>query len=292
MTYGQAAPDSLPAPTDPAMFYWIYDIPIWQLAMAFAAIFVGMTWLGILLVSPILRIWLKSQEGLNDLVGYVLSAFGVFYGLLLGLLAVSTYQNSSDLEGIVANEAAALASLWRDVSNYPEPTNTKLHDQLRGYTRFLIDEAWPAQRQGRMAPRGVVMMNEFQRDLARFKPADSSEEILHAETMSAFNKMIEFRSKRIQNINTGIPGVMWYVVGVGALINTVLILFFRMRFDLHLILGGILSFFIGMLIFLVVAMDHPFRGEISIGPDRIRVVYDALMKPAEPAAAAETGGAQ
>jgi hypothetical protein len=262
------------------MFFWIYDIPIWNLALGFTALFVGVTWFGILFISPILRLWFGGQEGLNDLVGYTLSAFGVFYGLLLGLLAVSTYQNSSDLEGIVASEAAALASLWRDVSNYPEPASTQMHDQLRTYTRFLIDEAWPAQRAGKMAPRGVQLMTEFQRDLCRFKPADVSEQILHAETMSAFNKMIEFRSKRIQNIGSGIPGVMWYVVGVGAIINTLLILFFRMRLDLHFILGGILAFFVGMLIFLVAAMDYPFRGELSIGPDRFQVVYDALMKPA------------
>ena len=32
-------------------------------------------------------------------------------------------------------------------------------------------------------------------------------------------------------------------------------------------------------IFLIAALDNPFRGEVSIGPDSIALVYDTLMKP-------------
>ena len=249
------------------MFFWVYDIPTLTLAILLAILFVGGTWTGIIFISPILRVWLKSQEGINDLAGYALGAFGVFYGLLLGLLAVSTYQNAADLEGIVASESAGLASLWRDCDNYPEPTRTALHDKLRVYTANIVDGEWPAQRKGLMEQGGL-------------KPANASEEILHTETMAAYGGMVEFRSKRIQNTNTGIPTVMWWVVAMGALVNSILILFFRMRFDVHLVIGGLLSFGVGMLIFLIVAMDYPFRGEVSIGPDRVKLIYDALMKPA------------
>jgi hypothetical protein len=70
---------------------------------------------------------------------------------------------------------------------------------------------------------------------------------------------------------------MWYVVGVGALINTLLILCFRMKLDIHLVIGGTLSFFVGVLIFMVAAMDYPFRGEVSIGPEAFELIYSGLM---------------
>lgn len=263
-----------------AMFFWIYDIPTLTLAILLAALFVGVTWTGIIFISPILRVWLKSQEGINDLAGYALGSFGVFYGLLLGLLAVSTYQNAADLEGIVASESAGLAALWRDCDNYPEPARTTLHDKLRIYTANIVDGEWPAQRKGLMDPAGVKLATEFQKTLSRFKPADASEEILHAETMAAYGRMVEHRSRRIQNTNAGIPTVMWWVVAAGAVVNSILILFFRMRIDVHLVIGGLLSFGVGTLIFLILAMDYPFRGEVSIGPERVKLIYDALMKPA------------
>ena len=162
------------------MFYWIYDIPTWQLGALFAVLFVGVTWLGILFISPIIKLWFRSQEGLNDLVGYALGAFGVFYGLLLGLLAVATYQNAASVDDTVAREAAALAALYRDVSSYPEPIRADLQKRLQDYTRFVIEKAWPAQRRGEVPQGSVQMMDEFQRALTQFEPTTKGQEILHA----------------------------------------------------------------------------------------------------------------
>lgn len=259
------------------MFYWIYDIPTWQLAALFSILFVGSTWLGILFVSPILKIWFQSQPGINDLVGYSLGAFGVFYGLLLGLLAVATYQNASSVEDTVQREASSLAALYRDVSSYPEPPRGALQGQLEDYTDFVIEKAWPKQQRGQVALESVAMMDEFQRNLAGFEPRTKGQEILHAEAMRQYNDMILLRRQRIGKISTGIPGVMWYVVAVGAVINTFIILSFRIRFDIHLLVGGVLSFFVGVLIFLIAAMDHPFRGEVSVGPDAFKLIRDNLM---------------
>jgi hypothetical protein len=260
------------------MFYWIYDIPTWQLGALFAVIFVGVTWLGIIFVSPILKFWFRSQEGINDLVGYALGAFGVFYGLLLGLLAVATYQNSWNVGETVSREAASLAALYRDVSAYPEPIRSDLKKRLQDYTRFVIDKAWPAQRKGQIAQGSVKMMDEFQQVLTQFEPSTKGQEALHAETLRQYNDMILLRRMRIDSVGVGIPGVMWYVVAVGAIINTLLILCFRVRFDIHLVIGGVLSFFVGVVIFLVAAMDHPFRGEVSIGPDSFELIYTSLMR--------------
>jgi hypothetical protein len=259
------------------MFYWIYDIPTWQLGALFALLFVGTTCLGILFVSPIIKLWFRSQEGINDLVGYALGAFGVFYGLLLGLLAVATYQNSSSVDETVAREAASLAALYRDVSSYPQPVRADLQKRLQDYTRFVIDKAWPAQRRGEVPQGSVQMMDEFQQVLTQFEPTTKGQEILHGEALRAYNDMILLRRLRINAINAGIPGVMWYVVAVGAIINTLLILCFRMRVDIHLVIGGVLSFFVGVVIFLVAAMDNPFRGEVSVGPDAFELIYDTLM---------------
>src|ERR1700724_1774759 len=92
------------------MFYWIYDIPTWTVAALFAVTFVGLSWFGAIFICPLLRLFFREQAGWNDIVGYFLSFFSVIYGLLLGLLAVATYQNLSDVDKTVALEATALAS--------------------------------------------------------------------------------------------------------------------------------------------------------------------------------------
>ena len=93
------------------MFYWLYDIPVLALVFLFAVMFVGLCWLGTILVSPILAPWFQGKVQLNEVLGDYLQYFGVIYGLLLGLLAVATYQNHTDVEKAVASEASSLAAL-------------------------------------------------------------------------------------------------------------------------------------------------------------------------------------
>jgi hypothetical protein len=35
-----------------------------------------------------------------------------------------------------------------------------------------------------------------------------------------------------------------------------------------------------LMIFLLAAMDHPFRGNLSVGPEPFEIVYDPLMRNA------------
>ena len=64
---------------------------------------------------------------------------------------------------------------------------------------------------------------------------------------------------------------------IGALINIMLIWMLNMRFFTHLLLGAIVSFFLGVMIFLIASLDNPMRGEVSVSPDNYQLVYDVLM---------------
>jgi hypothetical protein len=158
------------------MLYWIYDIPTMAAVGLLAALFIGVTWAAIILSRPLVRSRVHRETGLNEIVGDFLQYFGVIYGLLLGLLAVATYQNHADVEKTVGNEAASLAALYRDVSSYPEPKRSELEALLRDYTRYVIEEAWPLQRKGIVPPGAVSKAAAFQANLASFEPQTKSQE--------------------------------------------------------------------------------------------------------------------
>jgi hypothetical protein len=260
------------------MFYWIYDVPPIRLALIISGSFILLSWLGVILFRPILRTFLKHRTDINDLVGYILSCFGVFYGLLLGLLAVASYQNFSAVEAVVSKEAASLSALVRDVSAYPEPERRNLTWLLRDYTRYVVKYAWPMQQKGIVPEEGNIHMVAFHERLMQFEPKTKGQEIMHAETLTQFNNYLEARRMRLFSVSTSIPAVMWYVVLVGALMNIMLVWLFDMRLTSHLFLGGILSAFMGMMIFLIASMDNPFRGEVSVSSQPFQQILDHLME--------------
>ena len=77
-------------------------------------------------------------------------------------------------------------------------------------------------------------------------------------------------------------GAEW-VVAFGALLNIMLIWMQDMERHVHLILGGVLASILGGVIFLIAALDNPFRGEVSVGPDSIELAYQTGMKAETPA---------
>ncbi|NJO21985.1 MAG: DUF4239 domain-containing protein [Sphingomonadales bacterium] len=258
---------------------WLYDMSTISLAGWFAAVFVGFTWLGVLFIRPFFRLVLRRQPGLNDIVGVILSSHCAFFGLLLGLLAVAAYQNLSDVEKTVNREAGYLRSIYRSITDYPEPTRSQTLPLIREYTRFVIEEAWPQQRRGIISSDGVARMNAIQANLFGFEPATKAQEMVHAQTLGQFAEMAEVRRARIQSVDSGVPPMMWYVVIVGALITILLVWMLDMKLLSHLLLSGVLAFFLSTVICLIFVMDKPFRGEISIGPDAYAAVYKRMNIP-------------
>ena len=272
------------------MFYWIYDYPSLNIGALFGVVFVAATWLSILFIRLSFHSWIHGEKRANDMVGFALSSFSVLYGLLVGLLAVAAYQNFSNVSDLVTKESSNLGALYRDLRGYPQPAKGRLRDELRDYARNVIDKSWPLQRQGIVPTEESHLMTKFIDDLVSFEPSKRSEEILHAETLRQLNSQVELRRSRLANVTAGIPAVLWWVVALGAglmmspgiaeaVITIILLAMLDMEIHVHVILGTAVSLFLGVVIFLIAAMDHPFRGEVSVGPDAFQTIYDSLMKP-------------
>ena len=267
-------------PTNPAMPDFLFDLP---LAITGPMIIGGLCLFaisGLLLVRrfvlPHLRIHIDDSQFSGSMVQCVM----VFYGLAVALIAVSVSQTYSDVSKLVSGEATALASLYRDMSCYPESIRSQMQGELRDYVHYVIHEAWPLQQHGQIPGGGVALMNQFQATLISFEPATEGQKILHAEALRAYNNMIQARRLRLDAVGTGLPGVMWAVIIVGAIISLGATFFFKVEdARLHGILVTLLAGFMGLVIFMILALDQPFRGDLGIGPQSYQLIYDHLMKP-------------
>jgi len=268
------------------MMYWIYDYPSWLIATLFVAGFIAMTWIGIFLTRATVHSWIHREARANEMVGLALSSFFVLFGLLLGLLAIATYQNYSNVSDMVDKEASSIATLDRDFNAFPQPFRGQLQDRLREYARFTIEDGWPQQRKGIAPAGGTERVTALFHVLSTFEPAKKSEEFFYAEALRQFNNLVEIRRTRLANVQLGLPPILWWVVAFGSLMSIVLIWLQNMEIHVHLILGGILASIIGALIFLIAMLDNPFRGGAGVGPNSIALVYETLMKPDGDGAAA------
>lgn len=261
------------------MLDFIFHLPLAVSGSGIVLCLCLFAWAGLLFVRrrvlPRLRVGLEDSE----FSGAMVQAIMVFYGLAVALIAVSVWQTYSEVAHVVSGEASRLAALYRDVSTYPDPLRRELQGELRGYTEYIIREAWPQHRQGHHPTRGIEWMNRFQTSLTTFEPATEGQKLLHAETLRAYNLMIEARRLRLDAMLTRLPGMMWFVILLGAMISLSSCFFFKVDdVRLHCVLVVLLATFIGLVIFMIAALDRPFHGELGLGPEPYQLVYDQLMK--------------
>jgi len=254
------------------------NLPAGQLALVVCAFFVGLTWVGAIFIRPILRLFVRSNPDLNALLGNFVSIYGVFYGILMGLLAVAAYQNKVEVEQAISSEVTSAFALFRNVSAYPEAVRRPLQEAVRNYVQFAIDGEWPAMRRGEIAHGAGPLIDAMQQRITAFEPTTAGQGILHAETTRQFYSFLERRAVRLLSATAGIPGFMWYVVVLGALISIFLVWLFDMSLLAELFLGGLMSFFIGSMISLILILDQPLRGGFGIGPDMFRVLLEFMNK--------------
>ncbi len=258
--------------------YWIYDIPNWQLFLVMLAAFAFVSLGGLFLTRPLVRRLVNGSDRYNDVTNYYFTAIGVLYGLTLGLIAVGTWQNFNDVDSRVAKEANSLGALYRDVDGYPKELRQETESLLRDYAKVVIETEWPAHRQGAVLDVSDVILDEFENKIMAFEPSRETEKIAHVEVIKSLGQLVANHSDRVQSVSVALPGVLWAVVLIGAIINVGITYFFwldNVRLQCFLLVA--FSSALAMLIFLTAAMDNPYRGEFSISSDPFQYVLDHVM---------------
>jgi len=262
---------------------WLDQLSAGELALVFCAFFVGITWLGILLVHPLMRRLLHRNEPSNELIIHIAGTFGLVYAVLLGLLTVATFQNTKDLQDNVGREASSLSTIYRSTEGYPEPLRSELKAELRDYAHYVIEKDWPAHRRGLVLEGGEHRLQVFRSTLLSYEPTTKTHELQQNELLRYLDAMMVSREQRLAAVTASIPRVLWYVVIIGAFVMIAFLWMLHMELVSQIILGGITAFFLGIMIFLIYAMDRPLQGAVSVPPDSFQSVYDLVMKWDEPA---------
>lgn len=257
---------------------WLSTLPIWVLGATLTAATTGFALVGKIVV----RRWILPRLKLEYEDAYYAAALVqsamLLWGLIAALTAVGVWQRYTDVAGVVSAEATAITSLWRDLGGYPDPIRSESREILEGYTRQVIDGAWPQMQKGIVPREGVEWMDRLQEQLFAFEPATKGQELMHAEVLRSFNNLVTQRRQRLDSVEGGLPDVLWLVLLPGAFLCLAMCLFFQVRnakYQATLLVG--VSIFISMVLFVIVALDRPFVGERGITAHSYELIYDHHM---------------
>jgi hypothetical protein len=255
-----------------------FDLPVWVGLPLFVLAVVGVSSLLVLLLRGWVRTASAGRGEWDRILSYAVGAYGIIYGVTLGLIAAGAYGNFALVNSVVVEESSSVAVLYRDAGFMSEPASSDLKDALVAYTNAVITEDWPLQEQ-RIAPEATDRyVTEIQRAIAEFQPANESDVVAKSQAIGAFNTFVTDRRERISLTHLSLPWMLWIVIGVGAALNAVLLALIEVKdVRIHLLMSGLISTFLAILVYSIAGFDHVYSGPIAVTPEHFRDLLTGLF---------------
>jgi len=166
------------------------------------------------------------------------------------------------------------------VGSLPEPMRSVLQHDVREYTRKVVEIGWPEQQKGIVPVENRVSLDDFRKDFRKWEPTTESQKSLDQDISRDFDVLETSRSIRLDSVTDELPSPLWALILVGAAICIISTWFFHMQsLKMHIWMTLLFSALIGLMVFMVAALDNPYRGKISVSPEPLERVYRQMVDP-------------
>ncbi len=260
---------------------WIYNNPAWLVTFTFLGVALVIASIGLVLVYTITSRTTRERHG--ELTSFTVTNIAVLYAVLLAFIAVATWELFSRASHLAQTEATLAGNLFRDTLGLPKPVDGDLRNWIREYLQVVIEEEWPQQRDGVVPEDGWPILAKIHQSIVAINPANLGQAVLMQEMLRDLNELYSARTSRLDAVQGHIPDMVWSVIiAVGALTVGYSCFVRSDGMIVHLLMLAGLTIALTLVVALIVEMDYPFRGSISVSVDSYQLVLDGLTLSAPP----------
>ena len=227
----------------------------------------------------------SSRRQHNDVAGFIYAALGVIYAVLLALVVIAVWEEYDAASVTVEQEANALAEIAWLAHRLPEPEGTHIQELARSYAEEVVHKEWPLMEQGQAplmtqvqgTPTGWTLIDDIRANLQEFQPRTTADEQLYAEGLDQVQRLADARRMRLVAAEEGVPAVLWAVLIFGGIAAVSFTYLFGLENTwAHRLMVVTLAAVIGLVLFTIGAMEHPFSGGARISTEAFDLVLERL----------------
>jgi len=267
---------------------FLYTHPTWEVGLVVIGIWTSLALAGLYIFHRLVDVHTRQKD--TDTVGLTFAIVAVVYAVLIAFIVVDVFETSAKDDGIATAEANKLSNLMLDSAGLPPQTAEAVRADLDKYIDIVVKSEWPSQQAGKLGDAvfdpGWTVLAHLSTRLAVFEPATMGQNVNKGEMLHTMNELIKARRSRILAAGEHLPFVVWQILLLaGAVAVGYTYLFGAHSFRIHLAITGLVSATIALVFVLIIALDYPFRGEVSVSDDAFVSVKATATGALEPQAA-------
>jgi hypothetical protein len=273
---------------------WFYSHPIWEVVLAVCAVMVVAALAGLFIFHHLVH-W-EAREKDTSMIGLSYALAGGIYAVVIAFVAVGVYSAMDKGDVIASAEANSLSSIVFDSAGLPAELGARVRSDVDAYIETVVKKEWPSQKAFHMEEanfgEGWDELRRIGRDLAGFEPETMGQTTVKTELVRGINDVFVARSARLLAANAHLPDATWQMMICGLVLVTAYVyLFGPHSFKIHMAVTALTMVSIGLVFSLIIALDYPFRGDLSVDDEAFRglkeIAASAFVTAAEHPASGE-----
>lgn len=218
---------------------------------------------------------LKILRSHNEVTGFMFLAVASFYALLLSFVMLVVWEELNDTKGNVSKEGSSAVGLYRDIKFYPDTIESKrLMTVYLDFVYNVIDEEFPNMQHMMPSRRTPEAFNRVFYNIEHLNPKSPFQIQLVAQMFNHLNELSTYRGLRTASVEKEIAPPMWLPIILGAIFVILCAILLDIEHTrMHVALNALLGGFIGMFLFLIILLDHPYTGSLGLKPKSYMEIF-------------------
>jgi hypothetical protein len=241
-----------------------------MIGLVVIGVWTSLALVGLYIFHRLVDVHMRHKD--TETVGLTYAIVAVVYAVLIAFIVVDVFETFAKGDEIATAEANKLSNLMLDSAGLPPPAAEAVRADLDKYIDIVVKSEWPSQQKGKLGDAvfepGWTTLAHLSTRLAVFEPATLGQNVNKGEMLHVLNDLIKARRSRILAAGEHLPDVVWQILLLaGAVAVGYTYLFGTHSFGIHIAITGLIAATISLVFVLIIALDYPFRGEVSVGDD-------------------------
>ena len=226
---------------------------------------------GLMVVRRLIPFPLREPN--NTPTGTIYAALYVMFGVSVGFALYLTWQQYNTARETAKSEAVAVEQVYRLAGKFSEPERGRVRELATSYARDVLEEEWPAMKQGQESERAGDLLDELRRSVQDYEPHTNAQSGLYDESLAVLDDLEANRELRVLAVNDSIPYIVWVVLISGGVLTVAFTYLFGIEPDwLHAVAVAGLAILISLVLHVIGVLDYPFNGGVQVQPDAFEQV--------------------
>ena len=216
-----------------------------------------------------------KREDMKEPTNNLFRVVGMLVSLMLALAFSEVIVDLRAIRNSIQRETVAISDIFQVLKLFDIERTREIRTNLVDYSQAIIDDDWPALADDTLGQRAGVLKTQLVEGVLNLKPATPTQEKMLTYIMADIDALSDYRVIRLDSALAK-PPVYVYVIIFGFLVTMACFGAYRPQVPL-VVLVFLYTVFVGLVLYLVLAMSDPFQGDIAIASTPFEYLVETLQ---------------